>query len=176
MSSLEALRASEKGDGLLAFSPAMQTVVAQARKFAPSTVPLLILGETGTGKEKLAQLVHRSSRRQGPFIAINCAAIPANLMESELFGHEKGSFTGATTDREGLFDAAKGGSLFLDEIGELAPHLQAGSPARPPGKIHPEGRLLQGTSRWMSASSPPPTGTWTRWCAMENSGKTFCSG
>ena len=125
LSSLEALRASEKGDGLLAFSPAMQTVVAQARKFAPSTVPLLILGETGTGKEKLAQLVHRSSRRQGPFIAINCAAIPANLMESELFGHEKGAFTGATVDREGLFDAAKGGTLFLDEIGELAIHLQA---------------------------------------------------
>lgn len=125
MSSLEAMRASEKGDGLLAFSPAMQTVVAQARKFAPSTIPLLILGETGTGKEKLAQLVHRSSRRTGPFIAINCAAIPANLMESELFGHEKGAFTGASSDREGLFDAAKGGSLFLDEIGELAPHLQA---------------------------------------------------
>jgi len=125
LSSLEALRASEKGDGLLAFSPGMQTVVAQARKFAPSTVPLLILGETGTGKEKLAQLVHRSSRRQGPFIAINCAAIPANLMESELFGHEKGAFTGATVDREGLFNAAKGGTLFLDEIGELAIHLQA---------------------------------------------------
>jgi len=125
ISSLEALRASEKGDGLLAFSPAMQTVVAQARKFAPSTIPMLILGETGTGKEKLAQLVHRSSRRTGPFIAINCAAIPANLMESELFGHEKGAFTGASSDREGLFDAAKGGSLFLDEIGELAPHLQA---------------------------------------------------
>jgi len=125
LSSLEALRASEKGDGLLAFSPAMQAVVAQARKFAPSTVPMLILGETGTGKEKLAQLVHRSSRRQGPFIAINCAAIPANLMESELFGHEKGAFTGATSDREGLFDAAKGGTLFLDEIGELALHLQA---------------------------------------------------
>ena len=125
VSSLEAMRASEKGDGLLAFSPAMQSVVAQARKFSAATVPVLILGETGTGKEKLAHLVHRSSRRTGPFVAVNCAAIPANLMESELFGHEKGAFTGAATERDGLFEAARGGTLFLDEIGELAPHLQA---------------------------------------------------
>ncbi len=122
---LEAMRAATKTDGLLAFSPVMQAVLAQARRFAAATVPVLILGETGTGKEKLAQLVHRSSKRTGPFVAINCAAIPASLMESELFGHEKGSFTGATSDREGLFEAAKGGTMFLDEIGELAPHLQA---------------------------------------------------
>ncbi len=122
---LEALRAAEQGDGLLAFSPLMQAVLAQARRFAAATVPVLLLGETGTGKEKLAQLVHRSSKRTGPFIAVNCAAIPASLMESELFGHEKGAFTGASVDREGLFEAAKGGTLFLDEIGELAPHLQA---------------------------------------------------
>lgn len=124
-SALEAYRASEKGDGLLAFSPAMQTVVVQARKFAKATVPVLILGETGTGKEKLARLVHRASGRAGTLVAVNCAAIPANLMESELFGHEKGAFTGALSDREGLFETAKGGTLFLDEIGELPLHLQA---------------------------------------------------
>jgi DNA-binding NtrC family response regulator len=122
---LEAMRVAEQGDGLLAFSQGMQTVLAQARRFAAATVPVLILGETGTGKEKLAQLVHRSSKRTGPFVAINCAAIPASLMESELFGHEKGAFTGASAEREGLFEAAKGGTLFLDEIGELALHLQA---------------------------------------------------
>lgn len=122
---LAAMRAAEQGDGLLAFSSGMQAVIAQARRFSVATVPVLVLGETGTGKEKLAQLVHKASRRSGPFVAINCAAIPASLMESELFGHEKGSFTGATVDREGLFEAAKGGTLFLDEIGELALHLQA---------------------------------------------------
>lgn len=122
---LEAMRATEQGNGLLAFSPGMQAVVSQSKRFAAATVPVLILGETGTGKEKLAQLVHRSSKRSGPFVAINCAAIPASLMESELFGHEKGAFTGASTDREGLFEAAKSGTLFLDEIGELALHLQA---------------------------------------------------
>lgn len=122
---LDAMRVAQQGDGLLAFSPGMQAVLAQARRFAAATVPVLLLGETGTGKEKLAQLVHRSSKRTGPFVAINCAAIPESLMESELFGHEKGAFTGATGEREGLFEAAKGGTLFLDEIGELAPQLQA---------------------------------------------------
>ncbi len=122
---LEAMRAAEQGDGLLAFSAGMRAAIAQAKRFSVATIPVLIQGETGTGKEKLAQLVHRASRRTGPFVAINCAAIPANLMESELFGHEKGAFTGATADREGLFEAAKGGTLFLDELGELAPHLQA---------------------------------------------------
>lgn len=123
--SLEAFRSAEKGGGILAFSPSMQQTLVQARKFAPASVPVLVLGETGTGKERLARQLHESSRRAGAFIAINCAAIPASLMEAELFGHEKGAFTGASADRDGLFDAAKGGTLFLDEVGELAPHLQA---------------------------------------------------
>ncbi|HNY29388.1 MAG TPA: sigma 54-interacting transcriptional regulator [Fibrobacteria bacterium] len=122
---LEAFRSAERSGGILAFSPSMLQTLAHARKFAPASVPVLVLGETGTGKERLARLLHEASRRAGPFIAINCAAIPASLMEAELFGHEKGAFTGASSDRDGLFDAARGGTLFLDEVGELAPHLQA---------------------------------------------------
>ena len=122
---LESFQASDSA-GLLAASALMQGVVAQARRFSNANVPVLVLGETGTGKELLARLVHRSSpRRNGPFLAVNCAAIPASLMEAELFGHEKGAFTGATGERQGLFESATGGTLFLDEIGELEPQLQA---------------------------------------------------
>lgn len=122
---LESFQASDSA-GLLAASSLMQGVVAQARRFSNANVPVLVLGETGTGKELLARLVHRSSpRRNGPFLAVNCAAIPASLMEAELFGHEKGAFTGATGERQGLFESATGGTLFLDEIGELEPQLQA---------------------------------------------------
>jgi len=122
---LESLQASDAA-GLLAVSGQMQAVVAQARRFSSANVPVLILGETGTGKELLARLVHRSSpRRAGPFLAVNCAAIPSSLMEAELFGHEKGAFTGASGERLGLFEAATGGTLFLDEIGELELQMQA---------------------------------------------------
>jgi two-component system NtrC family response regulator len=117
---------AESSPGLLAFSPNVQAVILQARRFASASVPMLVLGETGTGKERLARLIHASSpRAKGPFVAINCAAIPESLMESELFGHEKGAFTGAGSERAGLFEAAGGGTLFLDEMGELAPQLQA---------------------------------------------------
>ena len=123
----EALKLLSSADaGLLAFSPNMLAAIAQARRFASASVPLLVLGETGTGKERLARLVHSASQRAAaPFIAINCAAIPESLMESELFGHEKGAFTGASGERAGLFEAAAGGTLFLDEIGELPLQLQA---------------------------------------------------
>ncbi len=87
---------------------------------AASDVPVLILGETGTGKEVIARAIHmRSPNRQGPFIRVNCGAIPHELIDSQLFGHEKGSFTGADQSREGWFERANGGTLFLDEIGEL---------------------------------------------------------
>src|SRR5262249_4607171 len=87
--------------------------------------PVLILGESGTGKELVANAIHKLSRRtKGPFSAINCGAIPASLLESELFGNEKGAFTGAITNRRGKFEYAQGGTLFLDEIGDLAPDLQ----------------------------------------------------
>ncbi|HEY0838936.1 MAG TPA: sigma 54-interacting transcriptional regulator, partial [Vulgatibacter sp.] len=94
-------------------------------KLALADVSVLVTGDTGTGKEVIAREIHRrSARRDGPFIAINCGAIPENLLESDLFGHVRGAFTGATQTRVGRFQAAHGGTLFLDEIGEMPPHLQ----------------------------------------------------
>jgi DNA-binding NtrC family response regulator len=101
-------------------STALQHSIEQVRSVATSNATVLLLGETGTGKELFAQMIHQASNRaKGPFLAVHCAAIPANLLESELFGHEKGSFTGATERRVGRFESADGGTLFLDEIGEI---------------------------------------------------------
>jgi two-component system, NtrC family, response regulator len=106
-------------------SPVMQEVLATVQKVSKTDVPVLILGESGTGKELIANAMHnQSGRKEGPFVAINCSAIPETLLESELFGHEKGSFTGASSQRKGRLEYAKGGTLFLDEIGDLAPELQ----------------------------------------------------
>jgi len=112
-------------DQMVGQSPAMQRVYAQAKQVAQGNAPVLILGETGTGKELLAKSIHRlGSRAARPFVAINCAAIPADLLESELFGHVKGAFTGAINDRDGRIVSAAGGTLFLDEIGDLPSSLQ----------------------------------------------------
>ena len=106
-------------------SPAMRSLLGLARKVAPADTSLLILGETGVGKEWLGRAIHAESpRARGPFIAVNPAALPEQLLESELFGHEKGAFTGATRARRGAFELAHGGTLFLDEIGDMPPHLQ----------------------------------------------------
>lgn len=106
-------------------SPVMTRVVTRARRVAMRSVPVLIEGESGTGKELLARAIHAASPRGGkPFKAVNCGAIPGELVESELFGHVKGAFTGATQTKIGYFEAANGGTLFLDEIGELAPSAQ----------------------------------------------------
>ncbi|MGH7995402.1 MAG: PEP-CTERM-box response regulator transcription factor [Opitutaceae bacterium] len=112
-------------EGLLGTSPSMQAVFNSIRKVATTDAPVLILGESGTGKEMTARAIHhRSNRKDGPFVAINCGAIPETLMESELFGHEKGAFTGAHTQRKGRIENADGGSLFLDEIGDIPLALQ----------------------------------------------------
>ncbi|WP_419881795.1 sigma-54 interaction domain-containing protein [Peribacillus sp. B-H-3] len=107
-------------------SDSIQTVVDMARRVAPSDTSILLRGESGTGKEVFAQAIHQASnRRDGSFIALNCAAIPESLLESELFGHVKGAFTGSSGDKPGRFEMANGGTIFLDEIGDLSLHLQA---------------------------------------------------
>ena len=113
-------------DGLVGGCAAMQRVFELIRKVAPTSSTVLILGESGTGKELVARAIHaRSPRAAAPIVTVNCAAVPATLIESELFGHERGAFTGATSAHAGLIEAAEGGTLFLDEIGELPPSVQA---------------------------------------------------
>lgn len=114
-----------ENDLLIGRSPPIQNLRTAIKKIARSQAPVFVTGESGTGKEVVANLIHRlSNRSEGPFIAINCGAIPTELMESELFGHKKGSFTGATQDKQGLILSAHGGSLFLDEIAELPLSMQ----------------------------------------------------
>jgi len=113
-------------DGIVGSSRVLHSVLDQLRTVAPTGSTVLIEGETGTGKELIAKAIHMQSHRRGrPFVKLNCAAIPLDLLESELFGHERGAFTGAVTQRIGRFEAANGGTLFLDEIGDIPPELQA---------------------------------------------------
>jgi DNA-binding NtrC family response regulator len=117
---------TEENNTMIASDPVMQAVVKMADRIAPSDATVLITGESGTGKEVMSQYIHRKSKRKdGPFIALNCAAIPESLLESELFGHEKGAFTGAVSRRLGKFEEASGGTLLLDEVSEMHPQLQA---------------------------------------------------
>jgi len=115
----------ESFDGMIGTSTEMEKIYASIRKVSTTDVPVLIVGESGTGKELVARAIHRRSlRKDGLFVVINCGAIPEALLETELFGHEKGAFTGAHIQRRGRIEAAQGGTLFLDEIGELTPPLQ----------------------------------------------------
>ena len=117
--------AAPSSDRVVVQAPVMQALYDDARRMARSDMSVLILGETGVGKEVLARAIHKASpRAKGPFLAIHCAALSESLLESELFGHKKGAFTGATEDKRGLFETAHGGTLFLDEIGELSPAVQ----------------------------------------------------
>ncbi|MBE7480950.1 MAG: sigma-54-dependent Fis family transcriptional regulator [Polyangiaceae bacterium] len=120
------LQASQRAQGLVGESAAMRQVGAHVSAVAPADVTVLVLGESGTGKELVARAVHQQSDRSGrPFVDVNCAALTDSLLESELFGHMKGAFTGATSARRGLFETASSGTLFMDEVGELAPTTQA---------------------------------------------------
>lgn len=112
-------------DDLVGNDAAFRVVVNQARQVAPTEANVLVLGETGTGKELIAQAIHNASAREGEFVAVNCAAIPSAMLESELFGYRKGAFTGALSDKRGLLEEASGGTLFLDEIGDMPLELQA---------------------------------------------------
>src|SRR5471032_1526465 len=112
-------------NGIVGHSPKLQEVIERVKLVAPSRATILIEGESGTGKELIAQAIHQASpRARAPFIAVHCAALSENLLESEIFGHERGAFTGATERRIGRFESADGGTLFLDEIGEISPAIQ----------------------------------------------------
>jgi DNA-binding NtrC family response regulator len=125
-SRLAKLRSGEAIEQLIGTSAAMQDLSALMRQVAPTPVPVLIMGESGVGKERVARAIHSlSSRRHGPWVAINCAAIPADLLESELFGFEKGGHSQASTRKKGLFETANEGTIFLDEIGEMPMTMQA---------------------------------------------------
>ncbi len=129
MQKLKQLERSHAGEGsyegIIGKSRKIQEVFNTVESIAPTTSTVLVTGESGTGKELIARAIHnRSERRTKPFVVINCAAIPVHLLESELFGHKKGSFTGAVADKKGLFEEAHGGTIFLDEIGEVPPAIQ----------------------------------------------------
>jgi len=124
---IRALEVAEGGDEpMLGESEALHAIRQQIAKIAPTAVRVLITGESGTGKELVAREIHKASRRaNGPFVKVNCAAIPSELIESELFGHERGAFTGAVQKKRGCFELADGGTLFLDEIGDMSMDAQA---------------------------------------------------
>ena len=159
-------------DRIVGASGALQRVLNIVKKVAQSNTTVLIRGETGTGKELIAGAIHHNSARATRnFVRVNCAALQENLLESELFGHEKGAFTGADRQRVGRFEQADGGSLFLDEVGDMSPNTQARSSACS-RNTSSSGLVAYALSGVMFASSPPPTGTWQTWSRTVISART----
>ena len=151
---------------IIGSSGALQRVLGVVKKVAKSNTTVLIRGETGTGKELIAGAIHHNSlRADRNFVKVNCAALQENLLESELFGHEKGAFTGADKQRIGRFEQADGGSLFLDEIGRHEPEHAGEDPARAAGARVRAARRHAHDARGRAARSPRPTATCRRWCA-----------
>ena len=151
------------GDAVIGADFGLKQVMHKARQVAALDSPVLLMGETGTGKDVIANTIHFSSERSdGPFVTVNCGAIADSLIDSELFGHEKGAFTGALSPKRGRFERADKGTIFLDEIGELPPRHRCGSCAscktnKSNGWAGPK-RFF-----WIYALSPPPIETWKRW-------------
>ena len=162
--------------GFVGESPAIQEVFRTVAKVAPTNATVLLLGESGTGKELVAEALHAvSARSQGPFVKVNCAALPEGLLESELFGHVKGAFTGAVGDREGRFEAADRGHA-VPRRGRRDPAPHAGeAPARAPGRARSSASATTGPSASTSASSRRPTPTSRRWSARDASARTSTS-
>ena len=134
---------------MIGSSPAMMEVYRTIASLQNSRTTVLIVGESGTGKELVAQNIHASSdRKDRPFVAINCGALTEGLLESELFGHVKGAFTGAVSDKKGFFEEATGGTIFLDEIGETSAELPGAPAAGAAGAGDPRGWAATGPSRW----------------------------
>ena len=142
---------------------------------APTNGRVLIFGENGTGKELVARTIHTMSRRRnGPFVEVNCAAIPEELIESELFGHVRGAFTGSVADRQGKFEAADGGTIFLDEIGDMSLKTQAKVLRVLQEQVVERVAAARSRSRWTCAWSPPPTRT-CRARSSEGSSARICT-
>ena len=157
------LRDRYRLENVVGRSEAMLQVYKTAARVASTDATVLIQGESGTGKELVARAIHAASpRASGPFVAVDCGAIAEGVLESELFGHARGAFTGAQAARRGLFEEAHHGTLFLDEIGDVGPEPAGPAAARPAGGDDPPGRAPTSPSPWTCASWPPPTATWRR--------------
>ncbi len=166
-----------KFENIIGRSRAVREVLGRIVRIAPTDAIVLITGESGTGKELVAKAIHANSKRaERPFVPVNCAAITETLLESELFGHARGSFTGAVSARKGLFEEADGGTFFFDEIAETPHHLPGQAPPRDPGERDPARRREQGRSAWTCASSPRRTRTCSTRSPRSASGRTSTTG
>jgi hypothetical protein len=183
MAALAMVRCTQRdGEGtrfqqIIGNSAALESVLEQAQLVGPTDSTVLILGETGTGKELIARAVHSISPRCGrPFVKLSCAAIPAELLESELFGHERGAFTGAVTQRLGRFEAANGGTLFLDEIGDMPPGCKPlRSGAREESATHASPPLDPDTGRLSTTNCQPGNRWQTPWLPKRPSPESNCT-